>query len=234
MGKHSPQHTVEQSTLRYELKLVAPAYLLAQLRARLEQHSEAFRVQYPPRQVNSLYFDTPQLGSYRANLLGNRRRHKLRLRWYDFTQTLVKAQLELKRKRNMVGDKKLFVLPEPLALQQNWRSLRNVLLAQTPPAWHIQLHEASEAIAVTRYWREYYISADKNIRVTFDYRQQFYDQRGYFRPNLQYKLSTPDQLVIEIKSDPCYTDRLENLAGEFPLRRSRNSKYVNSILAAIG
>jgi len=91
---------------------VTAAHLLPQLRAAMRQHSEGFRSQHRSRQVNSLYFDTPSLASYRANLLGDTRRHKLRLRWYGAERDQVDAQLELKRKRNMLGDKQLWPLAE--------------------------------------------------------------------------------------------------------------------------
>jgi len=110
--------------------------------------------------------------------------------------------------------------------------LRRALLAQTPPTWHVQLDEATEAVSITQYWREYYVSADQQIRVTFDSQQRFFDQRGHFRPNLRYASRAPAQIVIELKADPELSERLENLAGLLPVRRSRNSKYVNSLNAA--
>ena len=216
-------------TFRYELKLVAPASWLPQLRSILHFHEEAFREQHPPRQVNSLYFDTAQLGAYQANLLGDTRRHKLRLRWYGKSFPLVDGQLELKRKRNMMGDKKLFLLPQPIDLSAPWMQLRRVLLSATPTAWQMAINEATEAISVTQYWREYLVSADSQIRVTLDYKQRFFAQRGYFRPNLRYPSLHANNLVIELKCNPIFSDRLEALTGELPVRRARNSKYVNSI-----
>jgi hypothetical protein len=219
-------------SLRYELKLVTSSSRLPQLRGLLQQHGETFRVHHASRQVNSIYFDTPNLGCYRANLLGDTNRHKLRLRWYgeSANSEVSTAQLELKRKRNMLGDKKLFLLPDPIDLSQTWRQLRQSLLAQTPAPWHIQVNEASQAVTVTQYWREYWVSADGQIRVTLDYKQRAYDQQGYFRPNLRHALVIPDTLVIEIKADPIHSDRLEEIAGILPLQRTRHSKYVNSVI----
>ena len=218
-------------SLRYELKFRAPPSLLPQLRALLLLHPEAFRVQHVPRQVNSLYFDTPVFDCYRANLLGDRNRQKLRLRWYGEQHASVTARLELKRKHNMLGDKELWLLPQPVALDRGWRQLRQSLAAQSPEAWQIALGEASEAATVTQYWREYYVSADGQIRATLDYRQRSFDQRGYMRPNLRHPLLLPDTLVVEVKADPRQSARLERFAGTFPVRRARNSKYVNSISA---
>lgn len=219
-------------SLRYELKLVAPTYYLPQLRSVLRLHPDGFYEQHQPRQVNSLYFDSPRLGAYQANILGERRRHKLRLRWYGEQSDNVTAQLELKRKRNMLGDKKLFFMPQPVKLTQSWQQLRRALRAATPLPWHMVLDEASEAVSITRYWRDYFVSADNQIRVTFDYKQQFFEQIGYFRPNLRHAAPRRDTLVIELKCDADTGDRLEELANQLPLRRSRNSKYVNSVNGA--
>jgi hypothetical protein len=220
-------------SLRYELKLVAPTIWLSQFRTVLAQHHEQFRVHHASRQVNSLYFDTPDLGCYRANLLGDTNRHKLRLRWYGEATDPSPAQLELKRKRNMLGDKKLFQFSAPISLTQTWQQLRQTLLSQVPVPWHIQLNEATQAVTITQYWREYLVSADHKIRVTLDYKQRSFDQRGYFRPNLRHPLVMPDNLIVEIKADLVYADRLEEIAGILPMPRTRNSKYVNSVSAAL-
>ena len=41
-----------------------------------------FRECFPPRYINNIYFDTPELDNYHENLGGQAARTKLRLRWY--------------------------------------------------------------------------------------------------------------------------------------------------------
>ena len=55
---------------RYELKLVCDARYLDQARSWMRLHPAGLRVAYPPRRVNSLYFDTPGLGGLETNLQG--------------------------------------------------------------------------------------------------------------------------------------------------------------------
>jgi hypothetical protein len=40
-------------------------------------------------------------------------------------------------------------------------------------------------------------------------------------------------VVIEIKGAPDQSDRLEEIAANLPLQRTRNSKYVTGILSGI-
>ena len=77
---------------------------------------------------------------------------------------------------------------------------------------------------ITQYWREYYVSADQQLRVTLDYQQRAYDQQGYLQPNLRLAQMMPDLLVVEIKAAPELAERLEQLTGSLPLQRLRHSK----------
>jgi hypothetical protein len=43
-----------------------------------------------------------------------------------------------------------------------------------------------------------------------------------------------DSVVIEVKSAQEETERLEEVVAQFPVPRSRNSKYVHSLAAALG
>ena len=92
--------------LRYELKLVCEPHRLAQARSWIRLHPARFVVAYPPRRVNSLYLDTPDLSSLGENLAGVSDRQKLRLRWYGDSVRAIEPLLELKQKRNLLGRKK--------------------------------------------------------------------------------------------------------------------------------
>jgi hypothetical protein len=47
-------------------------------------------------------------------------------------------------------------------------------------------------------------------------------------------LPIADRVVIEIKATRDHEDRLREATAWFPVRRSRNSKYTNSLMAALG
>jgi hypothetical protein len=87
---------------------------------------------------------------------------------------------------------------------------------------------------LNRYQREYYVTPDGAIRATLDFDQVAYDQRLSPRPNLHARLPFDDTVVIEIKTDQEHAERLRQVVACFPTRRSRNSKYVGGVLAALG
>jgi hypothetical protein len=70
---------------------------------------------YPKGQINSLYFDTPNLEHYQKSDDGSYERQKIRIRWYDSpdSKEVVPVYLELKSKRGFAGSKKRkkFLIP---------------------------------------------------------------------------------------------------------------------------
>ena len=87
-------------------------------------------------------------------------------------------------------------------------------------------------VLLNHYQREYYITPDDAVRVTFDYDQRAYDQRLTPRPNLDAPLLLEDVVIIEVKADGAQEEQVREVIRHFPLPRSRNSKYVNGVLAA--
>ncbi|MCP4544289.1 MAG: polyphosphate polymerase domain-containing protein [Chloroflexi bacterium] len=220
--------------LRYEVKMVCDQSLLAQARSWVRMHPAGFSVAYPPRRVNSLYIDTPHLTGLNDNLRGLSLRQKLRLRWYGDEVVGIRPYLELKQKQNLLGRKERHLLPNPLDLTLPWTETLQVIRANAGPNWQFLLQTVHQPTLLNRYQREYYVTADGTIRVTLDFDQVAYDQRLFLRPNLRVRLPIEDTVVIEIKADQEHTERLQEIAGRFPLRRSRNSKYVGGLLTAMG
>ena len=73
---------VERFDTRYELKQTYSELFLPELRSWVQMHPAGFRTAYPPRWVNSIYFDTPDLDSFNDHIAGVPVRRKLRYRWY--------------------------------------------------------------------------------------------------------------------------------------------------------
>jgi hypothetical protein len=220
--------------LRYEVKMVCGHDMLAQARSWIRLHPAGFVVTYPPRRVNSLYLDTPHLRSLSENLAGLSARQKLRLRWYGEQVTDIQPYLELKRKRNLLGRKERCLLPCRLDLTLSWGEILRVIRAHAGPGWQTLFHTVDQATLLSRYQREYYATPDGTIRVTLDFAQAAYDQRLSPRPNLRVRLPIADTVVIEVKTGQEQAERLEEVVARFPVRRSRNSKYVGGLLAALG
>ena len=217
---------------RYELKLVTQAYNRMRVASWLRVHPEGFVREHESRQVNSLYFDTPSLECFNDNLRGGAWRQKLRLRWYGQAERHIVAQLELKRKRGLLGDKKRVALTHSIDLTHSWQMISRQLHRQLPIEWQLLVNEAIRPMLLNRYQREYFVSRDGAIRATLDYQQVAFDQRITLRPQTKYKLPLANQLVIELKANEGYENRLSEAMSHFPIPRTRNSKYINGVLSA--
>ena len=67
-----------------------------------------FKNQYPPRKINSIYFDNNNLSNITQNLDGISNRVKYRVRWYGKVDNLIKPNFEIKKKRILKPKKKLY------------------------------------------------------------------------------------------------------------------------------
>lgn len=219
--------------MRYELKMLCPGTQVAQLHLWMQLHPAGLRTAYPARWVNSLYFDTYQFSALTDNLDGVALRNKLRLRWYGDVQPAVQPILELKHKRGLVGMKEQVVLARDVNLSDRWCAILSRVRDGLPPLWASRFQTTTQPVLLNRYWREYYLTADRTVRVTLDSRQVAYEQRLAARPNLRIPLPIDDLLVIEIKADQTYVDRVQAVANAFPICRTRNSKYARGMLASL-
>ena len=233
LGPHAQDPDAE-SELRYEIKLVCAPHMLAQARSWVRLHPAGFVVAYPPRRVNSLYLDTLQLSSLNDNLDGLSERRKLRLRWYGDGSADVRPALELKHKRNLVGRKKRYLLPCSLDLTLAWTEILDRVRASVGEEWQAMLQTVIQPTLINCYQREYYVTRDRDVRVTLDFAQIAYDQRLSCRPNLRIQIPVADAVVIEIKGGLEQAERLQSIAACFPIPRTRHSKYARGLLTALG
>jgi len=217
---------------RYEIKLVCPAAWLPQVHMLVRLHPEAFRVAYPLRRVNSIYFDTLDVKGVLDNLDGASERNKLRWRWYGPSWLMENSHLELKSKRGMAGFKELCSIQASFdpRRETTWDDALAFLRQQADDRFRVWLSQVSCATILNHYEREYYVSWDGQMRLTLDTRLAVYDQRFSRRPNLRYPTPLPDTMVIELKADAALADRLSDVLNALPFRPERNSKYINGFL----
>ena len=221
--------------MRYEYKITCDELYLPEARSWVRVHPAAFVEAYPPRQVNSLYFDTHEADCLHDNLLGAGERRKLRFRWYGHDFTAAQGTLELKCKANQLGWKRNCPIPITLDLTAiSWTDLMQQMRRHAEGIVALWLSSADQPVLLTSFVREYYESIDQQIRVTVDYNQTVYEQITYAGPNLAVKTPQRAQVVIEVKSDSGLSRRVSDVASSFPLRVGRNSKYVNGVLDSLG
>jgi hypothetical protein len=218
---------------RYELKYTIDATQLAQARSWLRLHPAGFVSAFPRRRVHNIYLDTPELTSLNGNLNGISERKKVRLRWYGEQRTRIRPILELKIKHSMYGDKKRLALETELDLTQSWSDILKQLRGSVSAEWCSQLATFTQPTLYNRYDRDYFVTHDGAIRATLDFNLFACSQRHTMRPLLDRPNNLPSLAVIEIKGAPDQSDRLEEVAANLPLQRSRSSKYVTGVLSGI-
>lgn len=212
---------------RYEIKLVTSEINLPEVRTWLRLHSTGFYEVYAPRQINNVYFDTPDFDSYNENLAGISSRKKLRLRWYDNQLQKVEGTLELKCKRNLQGWKITQKLEKILDFTQNsWAEIRQEIRPQLKPELFDYFDRFYNPVLINRYQREYYLSFDRKVRITLDFAQDAYDQRLSKYPNLARSILSAEQMVVEVKADRQYASFLSEAIASLPLRVGKHSKYA--------
>ena len=217
---------------RYEIKLVCPSVYVPQVRALVRLHPEGFRVTYPARWVNSVYFDSFDVEGVMDNLDSASERNKLRWRWYGPDWLIERSHLELKRKRGRAGFKELCSVDASFDPRQaTWPDALAFLRRHADDNFRVWLSQVSCATILTRYVREYYASPDGVIRLTLDTQLSTFDQRFSRRPNLTRPSPPPGTMLIELKADASQAQRLSQVLTALPFRPQRNSKYVNGFLA---
>ncbi len=217
---------VIQTQPRYEIKIPLPPSLLPRLRLWLRLHESGWRKTYPPRWVNSLYFDNDEDEALIANIDGIPYRQKLRLRWYDdYLHRIDEPHLELKIRRGRIGWKRSHI---PLRLRFNlciwtWDDLITRLHTCTPFLPILLRYPRPKLIV--RYHRSYYLSGDGLVRLTIDGPIQAYPQHGNM-PNYTHVLPGDGHITIEFKTPIEHREALATILGRFPFRPQRHSKYA--------
>lgn len=191
-------------------------------------HPAAFRITYPDRRINNIYFDDHQLSSYQDNLIGTANREKLRLRWYGETGEPKQAVMELKAKKNKLGWKKRAAIDlNDIPLQGlPIDELTSRLKDRLPPDLRLKLELRDCPVTYNRYRRSYFEDATGLIRLTLDKDLAFQDLQVKTRLTFDDCQTCEGFGILEIKFSS-----MDDLAGidvirDLDLRMTKFSKYV--------
>ena len=215
---------------RYELKQAYSELQLPQLRSWVQMHPDGFHIAYPPRRVNSLYFDTHGLDTFNDHIAGVPVRRKLRYRWYgEDLKVARRGQVEVKNKSEMAGWKLNEKLSPDFELDgKSWASLMGEFCAASSGLIR-ELLSVARPVLLTVYHREYFVSADRQVRLTIDSNLKGYDQYFHARPNIKFSHRGDEQAILELKSKVGELSKLTDALSHFPARAVRYSKYVTNI-----
>jgi SPX domain protein involved in polyphosphate accumulation len=223
-------HSSEFDSYRYERKFTVSDLTRQEIELLVKLNTATFVTHYPPRYVNSLYLDSADLENYFDNLNGHKERLKVRIRWYGNLFGLIKEPtLELKFKNGSLGRKesfalKPFSLDEPLQINAIRQAIRESILPD-----HVWLHlYAVEQTVVSRYMRQYYVSANRKCRITID-SELIYYQHGVNSSSFPRKSTDRANTVVELKYSPDEEQHMDQITAQFPFRMTRSSKYVSGI-----
>ena len=215
---------------RFEVKVPIPLNRLQKVQHWLQQHPMGFARHHAPRNIYSLYLDTPHLESYEENLSGISKRRKVRIRWYGDLYNAKIATLEFKHRQGGKGYKSLFDTSINLAHPHfNWQTALKNAFYKLPITAQIMWGVEHSPIIICSYLRHYFVSYCGQIRATMDYQMCTYDQRYRAAANLDNPVSLGAYALLELKTAAENEAQLSELIATCPLRPSRHSKYVNSI-----
>ncbi len=226
--------THRTTTPRYEIKLTLAPPQAATFEAWVHLHSAQWRVAYPPRQINNIYFDTLTYEGLNGNVSGLAGRDKLRLRWYGTDRAhFTEANLEVKRKEGMAGWKEIYPVTHTFNLDTvTWPALRSALYNTLPLRGQMWLNHFTTPIIINHYQRSYYVTPDGVVRLTLDTQLHAYDQRVSLRPNLNRPSHMANTVIVELKAEREDYARLSEVLSYFPVSVDRFSKYVQGTTSA--
>jgi len=216
---------------RYETKFSITDLDLYEIQHVIQTHPAIFKEIHYQRNINNIYFDSPDLNSFVDNIEGETQRRKVRLRWYgDLFGLCKEPKLEIKYKSGLLGWKEKLSL-ETFKLSKGGVFGYKDLLSELPSKKDFdisKLHlDALQPVLLNRYKRRYYLSLDKKFRVTVDSEMEFYSinpVREFFKT-----FSDERKTIVELKYDQKHVENAQNITQNFPFRVTKNSKYVVGI-----
>ena len=206
--------------MRYEKKYKIEHLTAEMVKQAILLHPAGFRKIYPDRQVNNIYFDTPQLTTYKHNVAGISKRKKYRVRWYGTEPTaVVNPNFEIKMKENQLGSKK--VTPVDAFTINDLKpvtAVANKLSGSDVPL---------RPVLMNSYVRSYFGIPSRQFRVTVDKHLRYFSclNAGKFT---SYKIQEP-VIVLEIKYDESLDNAIDPIMQFFPFRQTKSSKYVTGV-----
>lgn len=187
--------------------------------------ADGLSIPFPPRKINNLYFDSFELDSYFENVEGESKRNKYRLRWYgERFQTGAKPTFEVKMKKDQVNKKKMVKLAKTDFTSFNdihdmHEHVMNELEEKDINIF-LEMQSMNPAI-INGYDRDYFLSPDKQTRLTIDRNMSFYNCKNHQEALMD------DVIIVEVKY-PVGTNVTIDFE-RYKLTLAKSSKYVTGL-----
>ncbi len=210
---------------RYEVKMLGQASAYPRFRMFLRRERSGLRELYPPRIVQSIYFDTWRNRALEENLSGVSHREKIRYRWYGEGRSEVRGILERKVRENMLGWKDLLPIENTIAVEGRARAdFAQEVLSQLTPEWNDVRAMRLLPVQWIRYEREYFSTG--GVRITVDRKLRSFDQRMRRTLTAHFPTPLPDVMIVEAKCARAHHAEAVQLLGRLPLKVDKCSKFV--------
>lgn len=177
--------------------------------------------------IRSLYFDDASNQDYHQREAGLKDRQKIRLRYYDCNDTLVK--LELKQKSNHCQVKETLRIQKADAVSLSNGNIDVLLSYEDPIAQKLHGLLAASSyrpVMLVDYEREAYVHEAYDIRINFDRNiraKGSFDLYDY--EHLMTPLDESNLMVLEVKFTHVLPDYIRDILSSAKLAKTDYSKY---------
>jgi len=211
---------------RYERKFAVSGLTQPEIESVIRHHPALFSEIFCERYVNNIYFDSFDMNNYHDNRAGIKDRIKIRIRWYgERFDAVEKPVLELKIKKGLLGKKISFPLHSRLTNGTIDAAALSGMFQESALPEYLKLELKSvNPVLLNRYRRKYFLSADRDFRITVDAALEYYKiipHYASFLNRYEDRLTT----IVELKYDSAQDHRAGRISNFFPFRVTRSSKY---------
>lgn len=214
---------------RQEIKrlLSSPQRLLLEQRIRAVMPRDIHGTDNGSYCIRSIYFDTITDRAYTEKEAGISDREKIRIRFYNYQDDLIK--LERKEKRGNLIHKDSMIISKDIAnamLHNDFSSLPDYFHPLSDYVYGIAHSENLHPVVVVDYLRTAYVFPVANVRITFDaFLQAGSPSIPVWKPDGCFDV-LGDDTILEIKFDRFLPDHIRQLLDSVCSRQMALSKYV--------
>jgi hypothetical protein len=217
---------LQQDKSRYERKYHVDQNSAWKFRHML--NNKGFKISYPKRKINSIYFDTYNYSFFKDNVEGVKKRIKPRIRWYESVNPSLKyinkLTLEIKKKEGFIGTKEFYNLDLKIKNDEIFKIINDFNFLKK-----ISLIVGKNVFPViqTSYLREYYLSKNNKFRSTIDTNLNVKNIKTQNNIELPLRKEIME-IKYSIKDDEDFRNTIVN--KNFNFRFQKFSKYVTGLL----
>lgn len=223
-------HEEDITAYRYERKFLVHGISAKEIESSIKLHPAAFREVFHERTINNIYFDTPGFNNYYDNVEGEKDRWKARIRWYgELFGEIAKPVLEFKIKRGLLGTKESYKLA-PFTFNNDFTGavIADMIKRSQLPLHVADLFRGLKPTLLNRYRRKYFLSADKQFRVTIDMDLTYYGISTLQNTFIN-RSSDRNTVVIELKYNYEADTIANSISTLFPFMLTKSSKYLQGL-----